>query len=142
MLMEPMSITASTLSLKPNWQSEAPMSVDRAAGSTWTLPASTGNGAKFSIRIGTTITSNSFILQVANSTDVMTGVCLTAQDGGDTIVAFETAANSDTITMNGTTTGGIRGDRIEIEDFKAGFWSVSIIGSGTGTEASPFSSAV
>jgi hypothetical protein len=137
-----MSITASTLSLKANWQSEAPIVANRAAGITMTLPASTGNGARFEIIVGTTITSNNLIIQVANSTDVMTGVCLMAQDGGDTIVAFETAASSDTITLNGSTKGGIYGDRIELTDVQAGIWSVRLVLSGTGTEVTPFSAAV
>ena len=33
-----------------------------------------------------------------------------AQDSGDTVVGWETASDSDTITMNGTTKGGIKGD--------------------------------
>lgn len=142
MLMEPMSITASTLSLKANWQAEAPIVANRAAGITMTLPASTGNGARFEIIVGTTITSNNLIIQVANSTDVMTGVCLVAQDAGDTVAAFETAASSDTITMNGSTKGGIVGDIIELKDVASGVWSVRIVCSGTGTEVTPFSAAV
>lgn len=52
---------------------------------------------------------------------------MNAADAGDTIVAFETAAASDTITMNGTTTGGLVGDRILLKDIAAGFWQVQVI---------------
>ena len=67
---------------------------------------------------------------------------MNAADAGDTIVAFETAAASDTITMNGTTTGGLVGDRILLKDIAAGFWQVQVIGAATGTEATPFSATV
>ena len=58
------------------------------------------------------------------------------------VVAFETGATDDTITMNGTTKGGIKGDRVILKDVAANIWSVNIFGSGTGTEVTPFSSAV
>lgn len=139
---QPVVVTAATVSLKQNWQADSTIVANRAAGIVMTLPASTGCGTKFMIEVNTTITSNNLIIQVANSTDVMNGVQYAAQDGGDTIVAFETAADSDTITMNGTTKGGIKGDLIELQDVVAGFWNVRITNSASGTEASAFSAAV
>ena len=120
----------------------APIVVNAAAGLTLTLPASSGSGDDFEIVIGTSVTSNSVIVRVANGTDVMRGVAMNAADAGDTIVAFETAAASDTITMNGTTTGGLVGDRILLKDIAAGFWQVQVIGAATGTEVTPFSATV
>lgn len=139
---QPVVITAATVSLKQNWQADSTIVANRAAGIVMTLPASTGCGTKFMIEVNTTITSNNLIIQVANSTDVMNGVQYAAQDGGDTVVAFETAADSDTITMNGSTKGGIKGDRIILKDVSAGLWSVNIFAAGTGTEVTMFSSAV
>ena len=118
------------------------LTVNAAAGLTLTLPAASGTGRSFEIVIGTTVTSNNAIIQVANTTDVMTGLCILAQDSADTAVAFETASDTDTITMNGSTTGGIKGDRIVLKDIASGLWSVSMTGSGTGSEATPFSAAV
>ena len=114
----------------------------RAAGITMTLPKALGHGAEFDIFVGTTITSNNLIIQVADAVDVMSGVAISAADGGDTVVAFETASDSDTITLNGSTKGGIKGDRIKLKSVQAGVWAVQIIASGTGTEATPFSAAV
>lgn len=139
---QPINITAATLSLVASAHGDATITANRAAGTTFTLPASDGKGSYFRIIVGTTITSNSLIVKVANSTDVMTGVAINAADGGDTAVAFETAATSDTITLNGSTTGGIKGDIIECEDVSAGLWSVKVVGSATGTEATPFSATV
>lgn len=140
MAYEPIAVTASrTLGTSEQGTSVA---VDAAAGLTLTLPAASGTGYEYDVWVKTTVTSNNLVIQVANSTDVMSGVCLTAQDGGDTIVAFETAASSDTITMNGTTKGGIKGDRIVLKDVASGNWAVRITCSATGTEATPFSAAV
>jgi hypothetical protein len=113
-----------------------------AAGATVTLPASAGTGDRYRFHVHTTVTSNSDKIQVANSTDVMQGMIITCADGGDTTVGWETASTSDTITLNGTTTGGVKGDYIELEDVATGFWRVTGFTSATGTEATPFSAAV
>lgn len=139
--LAPIAVTAST-SLTRDIHSRTTVVVNAAAGLTLTLPASTGKGDEYEVVIGTTVTSNSVIIKVANATDVMTGTAMNAADGGDTLVAFETAASSDTITMNGSTTGGIKGDRVRLKDISSGLWSVSVFGSATGTEATPFSATV
>jgi hypothetical protein len=140
MSYEPISITASkTLATS---DAETLLVVDAAAGLTLTLPAASGTGRTYSILVNTTVTSNSVIVQAASASDTMTGTCLNAQDGADTAVMFETAATTDTITMNGTTTGGIKGDRIVLKDAASGVWAVSVVGSATGIEATPFSAAV
>ena len=64
------------------------LTVNAAAGLTLTLPAAAGTGDTYEIVVGTTITSNNLVVQVANASDVMTGLCLIAQDAGDTSVAF------------------------------------------------------
>lgn len=139
---KPIALTAATLALALATHAGATVVVDRAAGSTVTLPAATGSGAKFKLVVKTTITSNSLIVKVANATDVMTGTALFGQDAADTAVLFETAATDDTITLNGSTTGGIKGDIIELEDLASGLWGVTVRGSATGTEATPFSATV
>lgn len=136
----PITITASTT--LDDRHAGTILNLNAAAGMTITLPASSGSGIKFEMEVFTTVTSNNLIVQVANGTDVMQGVCITAQDGGDTVVEFETASTSDTITLNGSTKGGIKGDKITIQDTSTGFWQVNMQVSATGTEASPFSAAV
>lgn len=116
--------------------------INAAAGLTATLPAATGSGAEYRFFIGTTVTSNNVIIQVANANDTMSGVAILGQDAGDTIVLFETASTTDTITLNGSTKGGILGDFIQLIDVAANKWYVKVVGSATGTEATPFSAAV
>ena len=112
------------------------------AASTCTLPAATGTGAKFTF-IVSAVNTNDHVIQVANATDVFEGTALMCADGGNTLVAFESGASDDTITLNGTTTGGAAiGDKIEIIDYASGKFQVIAHLSGSGTEATPFSAAV
>jgi hypothetical protein len=116
--------------------------LDRAAGQALTLPAATGSGNSYKFFVATTITSNSTTIKVADATDVMAGMAIVANDGGNTASIFETAADSDTITFNGGTTGGIKGAVVELQDVASNLWSVVIRTSATGTEATPFSATV
>jgi hypothetical protein len=140
--MQPINLTAATYTLTAEAHSGTVLTVNRAAGTVITLPAAAGYGSVFEFFVGTTVTSNNLIIQVANSSDIMAGTALNAADGGDTAVIFETAATDDTITMNGSTKGGIKGDIVILKDVSANIWAVQVKGSATGTEATPFSSAV
>lgn len=111
-----------------------------AAGLTVTLPASSGSGIIFEIFVLTTVTSNNLIIQVANSTDILAGVLHLTTDIAGT--SMPTSTTSDTITMNGSTTGGLRGSWVKVKDVSSGFWSLEGGLICTGTEATPFSAAV
>jgi hypothetical protein len=135
------NLTAAALTATEALHDNRIITVNKADGSTITLPAATGSGTLLRIVVGTTITSVGLVIQVVGN-DIMTGQAFVAADGGDTLVAFETAADSDTITMNGTTKGGIKGDMVELIDIAADTWLVKISASATGSEVTPFSAAV
>lgn len=137
---EPISLTASaTLG---DTHIGAALMLNAAAGLTLTLPAASGTGKHFKVVVGTTVTSNDYIIQVASASDTMDGNFFVAADGGSSVVGWEAAADSDTITMNGSTTGGVVGDEITLTDVASGVWAVRGFMSATGTEATPFSAAV
>lgn len=142
----PRNLTASaSLTLA---DAETVVTVNAAAGLTVTLPAATGLGSKYQIMIGTTVTSNNVIIQVASANDWMAGNVVSATDNAsDVVIAFETAtgalaSRSDTITLNGTTKGGVAGDFFTFIDAGSGQWLVTGLTSSTGTEVTPFSAAV
>lgn len=137
----PTAITASA-TLSNARHGDGGVVVNAAAGATLTLPAAVGSGVEYRIYLGTTVTSNNVIVKVANASDVMSGVLVGAADGGDTVNGWETAVDSDTITLNGSTKGGIKGDYIELRDVATNLWRVSGSLSQTGTEVTPFSAAV
>ena len=119
--------------------------VNAAAGLTLTLPASNGSGRRYRILVGTTLTSNTIVIQVANGTDVMAGGVL-INDIGDTTAAtsdyFPTASTSDTITLTASIGAGKRGDFVEFEDFATGFYAVYGVLQGETDPTNPFSAAV
>jgi hypothetical protein len=116
--------------------------LDRAAGQALTLPAATGSGNSYKFLVLTTITSNTTAIKVVDGTDVMTGLAIVANDTDASASLFETLADTDTITFNGSTTGGIRGSVVELQDVATNLWYVRIVGKATGSEATPFSATV
>ena len=108
-----------------------------AAGVTATLPAATGTGDRYRFVVDTTVTSVADIVAVVGD-DAFFGVAHVAQDGGDTSIAFEAGSDADQISLNGSTTGGIRGDYIEVIDMAADRWFALVFIQATGTEATPF----
>lgn len=128
------TITAATATLS-DYEAGGVVVVNRAAGSTITLPAATGTGYRYLI---TTIVDQTGDLVVAAAgTDVMQGVAMTDMTG----VLWPTTDTTDTITLNGTTTGGLKGTRVELIDVASGVWNVLVVGEASGTEATPFSAA-
>lgn len=112
------------------------------AARTFTLPAATGGGGRYRFVVGEVNTSN-YLIKAAVGTDLFEGVLLSTQDAGDTVVGWESGATDDTVTLNGTTTGGAAiGDWIEFEDISATGWAVRGVLTSTGAEATPFSDTV
>lgn len=137
--LQPITVTAST-TLAKDTHAGTVVNVSAAAGLTLTLPASTGKGDVYEVFVLTTVTSNGYIIKVANATDIFAGALGVSTDAaGVTILAGTT---DDTITMNGSTTGGLIGSNIRIKDVSAGFWQVSGFLVSTGAEATPFSATV
>jgi hypothetical protein len=98
-------------------------------------------GATFTILNSITKTGD-LVVQVANSTDVMSGGAFFIDDTSDNVVGFETVAASDTITLNGGTTGGVTYAKIVCTVLASGTWSVSVHTGCTGSPATCFSAAV
>ena len=133
---------------------------NNAAGAvTYTLPAINANsdsavagpgadlnnlsniGATFEIFASVTKTGD-LVVQVANSNDVMVGSAKFIDDTSDNMVGFETVAASDTITLNGTTTGGVTFSKITCTAISSTQWKVDVESGCTSTPATPFSAAV
>jgi hypothetical protein len=124
--------------------------LDTAGGSVVTLPFATGSGKKYRFIVTVLATSASHKIQVQSATDFFVGMITTmSDDSPPTVKAFASvnsgtvATNSDTITLNRTTTGSVTvGEYLEVEDIAAATWFVHGLTSSTGTEATPFSAAV
>jgi len=132
------TVTDTTLALSADGYASQTVVSDLAAAQTFTLPTATGSGNLYRVFVKTTKTG-SLIVQVT-TTDVMSGAIGVSTDAAGVMVP--TAATSDTLTMNGSTTGGIAGSYAEFQDVASGIWRVGGALISTGTEATPFSAAV
>jgi hypothetical protein len=134
----------STLSVTEASHDGKTILLDTTTGSVCTLPAASGSGAKFRFKVKALATSNSHIVKVANASDIIQGVvAIIDTDTAGTITGFATASDSDTITLNRTTSGSVmRGEWLELEDVATNLWLVSGQLANTGSGATPFSATV
>jgi len=113
------------------------------AALTLTLPAATGTGAVYKFIVSVTNTSN-YKIQVADATDTIDGIMLYLDEDGTAITGFPTVGASDTITLNGGTSGGIIGDYLELIDIATNQYHVrGVMRVAAGANpATPFTAAV
>ena len=131
------TVTVATLTVTAAAHAGHTIVVNRAAGCTITLPDATGSGNRYLITT-TADQTGDLVVQVPDADNTMQGVAMTDMAG----VIFTTADATDTITLNGTTQGGLKGARIELIDVAANVWNVLVVSGASGTEATPFSAAV
>jgi hypothetical protein len=125
--------------------------LDTAAGTVVTLPAATGTGNRFRFLVTVLATSNSHIVKVANATDFFIGLINGSRiDSGNAVLGFAAAnsgtvaTNSDTVTLNRTTTGSVTvGEWLEVEDVATATFRINGMLSATGAAfATPFTAGV
>jgi hypothetical protein len=109
-----------------------------AAGLTVTLPKATGAGTRLLFAVGTTLTSNTYVISRAIAADVMQGIGWVSF-GTTNVNGFIPGAADNTITMNGTTCGGYKGDTVELFDTALNLWSVRLFFQATTSAATPYS---
>ena len=144
-IVAPMVTLTATASITANAHAGRTLLIGEVGGDaacTFTLPAATGTGAEYRFVVSVVNTSN-YIIQVADDSDTIDGSVIIHQDGANSMVSFNTASDSDTITLNGTTKGGVSiGDELTLVDIATNQYSVKGVLTGSGTEATPFSAAV
>lgn len=104
-----------------------------------TLPAATGSGAIYNFVVCSIPPTNGYVITVTGD-DTIDGAVFSTQDSADTVVGWETAANTDTITFTSSTKmGAAIGGWVTLQDIAADQWTVKGDGTSTGSEATPFS---
>lgn len=124
-------------------QSGSAVLFDRAAGIVFTLPANTP-GMVFDFFVTVTITSGAAKVITAAGTELLVGVINnTDTDSSDAIANWKSlvAAGNIAVSMNGTTTGGIKGDWIRFTCLNSTTWNVVGFTTGTSTVATPFATS-
>ena len=110
---------------------------------TLTLPDATGSGATYKFIVTVANTSN-YVIKVPDADNTIDGIMMYLDEDGTAVSAFPTVAASDTITLNGGTTGGLIGDYLEIVDIAADQYHVrGVMRVAAGANpATPFSATV
>jgi hypothetical protein len=137
----PVNCTTATLLVTQALHAGVVVTLNRAAGIAVTLPAPTGTGSVYTFYTGTTVTSNSTTFKVPVHLQIIQGTAIQAGIAGAT-TTFYTASADDTVTLNGSTTGGNLGDVISFTDVAVGAFSVEGRAKISGAAATPFSSTV
>ena len=116
------------------------VTANHATGFAITLPEATGTGNEYTIFYGTTVSSGSATIVAPSAATSFVGACAISTDiAGVTIICN---AADDTITMNGSTTGGIVGTWFRFTDVASGVFLLEGALCASGSEADPFSAAV
>ena len=116
--------------------------LDDLAGTAVSLPAATGTGMNLTFIVSVMPTRSAHTIATDSDSDEFVGHTYQVDtDTSDTLAAYPAIAadNFDTISMNGTTTGGLIGDWIELVDILTGNWAVRINTNANGTVATPIS---
>ena len=112
---------------------------DTAAGITYTLPAP-AVGATYTFIVTTSVTSSNHKIITNTGTVLLQGTILGATT---TATMFESVIGSSNIsvTMNGSTTGGLVGTDLTFRCLSATLWQVSGYNFGSGSPATPFANS-
>lgn len=109
------------------------IAMNAASGSAVTLPAATGTGNTYTVAVTTTVTSSNSTLTCAGSDKMYGSFFLGSTTAALTDASIVALNNNTIISMNGTTTGGIKGSIIFLTDLATNVWVVeaNLVGSGT-----------
>lgn len=117
------SLAATTLAVSEATHSDKVIVLNHTgASSTATLPAATGSGTRVTFIVGAVNTSNHIITVTGD--DTLKGSLDILDMDSTALTSYALSGTDDTITLNGTTTGGQVGDWIECIDIKADVWAV------------------
>lgn len=125
-------------------QSGAVVVLNAAAGFTVTLPAKCSNGTFFEFVVGTTVTSVGLKVITGAASELMVGnIVNTDTDSSDALASWKSLVGTSNIsfTLNGTTSGGLIGDRIVVTKTTSTKWQVTGTTLATGAVATPFATS-
>jgi len=114
--------------------------LNRAAGTTVTLPAP-AVGLKYSFVVQTSVTSNNYKVITDAGTTFLQGALSESIASGAPNVYVGDGSTHIAVTMNGTTTGGLKSTRLTLECITATLWQVTGVSVASGTIATPFATS-
>lgn len=141
----PVSLTATTVLTAAAHANRPLLMGASGAALTFTLPAATGSGNRYTFVVSVVNTSN-YLIKASAGTMLFKGMVVgqSATDSAtDAPRTWVPGSTDDTVTLNGTTTGGTAiGNFIEFVDCSATLWWVRGFVTQSGSEGTMFSDTV
>lgn len=137
------SVTSATYTAS-DLQSGTLFLFNKVDGITLTLPASASVGTFFDVLIETTLTSVAYKIITAAGTELLVGqITGSDTDTGNATIAWPALVGSSyiAVSMDKTTTGGIKGDRVSFTKINATTWLCEGHINNNGTVATPFATS-
>lgn len=123
-------------------QSGSNVLFDRAAGIVFTLPVPV-IGLEYTFLTSVSVTSNAYKVITDAGTTLLTGSLMNIDTDSSNAVAAWTGDGSThiSVSMNGTTTGGLKGTWMRFTAVSTTLWLVTGVDEGSGTVATPFATS-
>lgn len=134
------SLAVATVTMRPAVHADRTLVFNRAAGVAVTLPGATGSGATYRFVVGTAASGGSYVI-TAPAGSILKGVALGDDGDGEPANGWSASSSDEVFTMDGSTTGGLVGDEVVVQDIASGVYQVKALLTQGGAEATPFSSA-
>ena len=137
--MTPVASTGATVAITAA-QSGDVFLLDRASGVAYTLPTAVA-GLNYTFVCTVAVTSNSDVIATFNTGTqfIMGGLNLVVSNSATSKAFFANGTSHSTITMNGTTTGGIIGTQITCIALSTSVWYINGDVGASGTLTTPIS---
>lgn len=129
--------TATAITVSATVHGSKVVIVNASSAAAISLPVASATGEIYTFVLGVAATATAHVIS-ANGTDIVQGVSLFSSSATGEVTGFATSASSDKITINGTTQGGMIGDKIILIDIAANTWQVTMNMQASGTVATPF----
>lgn len=141
------NVTTTPISVTEATHESKIITVNMAGGAavTFTLPVATGTAGVYRFLIGTSQAAGSCIIKVPDAATTMVGSVNILDNDANAQTAYAATGTDDTLTLNGTTTGGLAGDWVEFVDLGTNLWAVKgglVSPVGAGAVADVFSATV
>ena len=118
--------------------------LDKADGIVITLPTTPKFGTFYDFAVSVTLTSNAYKIITGSAGELLVGSILNCDtDSSDAVAIWKALVGSSYVSVNfdGSTKGGIKGDRIRLTCLNATTWLVEGVTNGTGTVATPLATS-
>lgn len=130
--------TASLLALTQVLHGNRVVTIASATPIAVTLPAATGTGTKYRLVVTVAATATQHTIKIGTTLEVFQGIVF-SNSTTTSCISFKATTTDNTLTLNGSTTGGLAGDEYELTDVKTGVWQLCGRAGPTGAAATPLS---